>query len=311
MPVPIREWGLLIDAINQLKTDWINSQKINYKYTWSNFKLPLESNKPTKIIDLPDGNYQILINNKSNNYIYLYLGDDGDEKLTIDNSGWELKPGYGIKIENTGCTLWAISQSNSDIIVTVHSEKPNSKEEVTIALNVVLKVGTGTLLGRDIPLSQFAGIYSDWEQILRDTVDSDQGITGHKLAYLQSFQPGNTYDFNLQVDPAFTDFDPAKNNPIAVHLVDFNLAQTAMTAAVAAMRGLAASSLDDTVKQMIGYAKNGAWVKNLPPTGGAFSITPGNHQSILHFGAHTPGSTDACVITNFDETTNTFTLGGY
>ncbi|NET46753.1 hypothetical protein [Okeania sp. SIO2B3] len=311
--LPILRWNDLLEAIILSANRPANDEgKAYYKYTWTNFKLPLESGISTKIVALPEGNnYQILINNKSENRVYFYLGEDGEENLKIDNSAWELKPGHGIIIKQTECTLWGISDKNSDIIVTVHSTKPKLNEEVVIALNIDLKIGTGDLLGEDIPLLQFANIYSDWEQILRDTVDSDQGVTGYKLAYLQSFQPSQTYEFTLNVDPAFTDFRNGRVKPIQVFLIDSNLALAAIASAIAGMRGNNSSVLSGFVPSIIGYAKNNGWVANLSPEGGAFSITPGNSQTFLHFSALTGNSSEGCVITNFDKATNTFTLGGY
>ncbi len=311
--LPLRDWSKIINVINQLRDDLNNNNKKKfYEYTWDNFNQTFLGSYPTKIIDLPVGNeYEIIINNKSTNSIYLYQGEDGGEKLRINNSGWEVPPSSAMIFERRECTLWGISTATCNIPISINSVNPNPDKEMTIALDVELKVGTGTLLGRDIPLVQFAEIFSDWEQILRNIIDSDQGITGHKLAYLRSFQPGKTYEFNIDIDPAFTDFDLLKPEPIVIHLLDANQIQSALISSVAAMRGIQAGDLENTCKRMIGYAKSGGWVANLPPTGGSFSVTPGNSQSFLHFGAYTPNSSDACVITNFSKATNTFTLGGY
>lgn len=314
--VPIRGSDSLISEINQLRIQLLDrSNGIDYKYTWANFKLSFESKVPTQIINLPEGNnYEVLLHNKSSDYIPLYLGFDGKENLSLDSSALIISPRAGKSFETTGCVLWGISANDSDIIVTVHSKKPNPEKggDLTIALNVRLKVGTGDLLGKDIPLFRFAEILSSWEGIIRDIVDSDQSpkITGHKLAYLKSYQPGETYEFSLNISPALTDFDNSKTKPIQIHLIDSNQLQTALTASVAGMRGLATTDLQEFVKKMVGFAKSGGWIANLPATGGTFQITPGNAQSFLHFSAFTSGGTDACVITDFDKTTNTFTLGG-
>lgn len=108
--LPIDGWSDLLKAINLLKNDWIDStSKVYRKYTWTNFKLPLKQNEPTKIVDLPEGDdYQIILNNKSGNYIYLYLGEDGKDNLRVDNSAWELKPNFGMAIEQSEGTLWGI-----------------------------------------------------------------------------------------------------------------------------------------------------------------------------------------------------------
>ncbi|GGA53252.1 hypothetical protein [Okeania sp. KiyG1] len=311
--VPILGWEDLLQAIRLLKNDEADSKKeIRYEYTWANFRRTLNPIEPTKIIDLPDGDdYQVIVNNKSKNSVYLYLGPDGDENLKVDNSAWEVKPGYGMTIEQSGCTLWAVAQTFSDIILTIHSTKPNSKSEVVIALNVDLKIGTGNLLGKDIPLFLFAEFGSDWEGILRSVVDSDQGITGNKAANLRSFQPAQTYEFTLVANPTFTDFRTGVTKPIQVFLIDFNIALSAMIAAVAGMRGNSYSALEKITQNMVGYAKSGGWIANLPPAGGAFSITPGNSQSYLVFCLLTGNGSETCVITDYDRSTNTFTLGGY
>lgn len=311
--LPIKAWDELISAIIELGSIiGKEEEKLEYKYTWTTLKRSLNPLSPALICSLPEGNkYQIIINNKSTNSIFLYLGKDGDKELSIDNSAWEIKPHHGMVIEGEETTLWAIAKGFSEVAVTVHSDKPNLGEKVTIALNVRLRVGTGDLLGKDIPLQIFADLYSDWEDIIRSIIDSDQDITGHKLAEFRSHQPGATYEFTVNVAPEFTDFESGVANPINVHLIDTNQALSAMISAVAAMRGTQRDDLEVAAKRCIGFAKSGGWVASLPPTGGTFSITPGNSQSYLHFGAFTPGGSDACVITDFDKATNTFTLGGY
>ncbi len=310
---PINGWDGLIEAINQLNNSWVSkTEDIPYKYTLFTASQTLDPSSPALICSLPEGdNYRIIVNNKSENLVFLYLGENGDKELSINNSAWEIKPKHGMILEGEKCVLWAIAQNFSNIVVTVHSTKPNLGENVTIALNVQLQVGTGDLLGQDIPLAELASVYSDWEFILQDIVESDQGITGHKLIHLKSFQPGNTYDFNVAVSPDFTDFEAGVAKPIKIHLLSFPRLIKAAVGAAAGMRGVPFSDLTALSRSLIGFAKSGGWVANLPPTGGAFSITPGNFENYIHIGAYTPGGSDACVITNFDESTNTFTLGGY
>ena len=184
-----------------------------------------------------------------------------------------------------------------------------------IPLEVKLFLGTGTLLGEDIPLSTFISQSSVWEQILRDTVDCDQTalktVPGHKFGYLKSFQPGDTYTFNVNVDPSFTDFDGTKIEPIDVFLIDTNLQSLAIDFAIALAADIGVANISSVIPDFIGYAKDRGWVKRLPTTGGSFTITPSNSDRFIHFSANTSTSTEGCVITDFNSVNNTFLLGGY
>jgi len=312
---PIANLTDLINAINQFKISSNNiATQIQYKYTLTTDKIEILPNIPTKIIDTPDNNnYEIFISSRPSNNcdIFFYIGDDGDTKLTVENSALFIKPGTGITNKyNNKIIIWAISKEKSDIIITINSKFPNLTK-MTISLNIALIIGTGENFGKEFYISSLLNINDDWRDRVSYTVDTDQGITGYKLAYLSSYQPGDTYEFNVMVNPNFTDFNPDKNKPIHIHLIDINLIHIAYSTIIASMGENHNLPTLDTIQRIIGDVKKGGLVTNLPATGGLFKITPTNNQSILHFGACTSDGIDACVITDYNKTTNTFTLGGY
>ncbi|NEP80153.1 MAG: hypothetical protein F6K39_19485, partial [Okeania sp. SIO3B3] len=60
------------------------------------------------------------------------------------------------------------------------------------------------------------------------------------------------------------------------------------------------------------FMKREGWVANLSPAGGSFDITPGNFQNLIHFGLRTAyDGAQGAVITEYDASSQTFTLGGY
>ncbi len=321
--VPIQDWSLLIEVINQLRLDWNESQKkIEYKHTWDNFRLSLTPNTPTQILSLPEeNNYEIIIYNDSEYSTNIYLGEDGGDYLAYNNSALFVYPKHGKSCECHGCTLWGISEKGGDIIITIHSDKPNpDKENMPIPLKIGLNVETGAHARRDTPLANLLAVNSDWHQIAYDTIQSNRGIIdGFKIARLKSYQPGYTYSMNVVLaENSDIDWDNTFNNPnpsfpLRIHLLYFDEVSFLKDTVIAIMRGLAYDALKEEVKKIMGQVKNkDTFIAGLSSTGGEFTITPGNFQNLLHFSVKTLSmGWQGAVITNFDKTTNTFTLGGY
>lgn len=184
--------------------------------------------------------------------------------------------------------------------------------DVEIPLKIKLIFGTGNNLGIDTPLPIFQEMNSEWQNIIASTIESNQLLSGDKMVKLESYQPGKSYTFNVSVDSSFTDFNNNKSLPIEVFLIDSNLALSAAISVVAFVAGFGFGSLNLYIPKFIAYMKRNGWVKNLPPTGGSFDITPGNSHNLVHFCVHTANDGgQGAVITEFNSTTNTFTLGGY
>ena len=210
-------------------------------------------------------------------------------------------------------SLFSASESLREMYILMSSESNNTAgdPEMPIPLNIELMIGTGSILGKHTPLPIFKEIRSSWENILRETIDSDQGITGYKIARFKSFQPGETYTFNVNVNPEFTDFRADVARPIQVFLIDINHALAAAQSLIMSKFDRQFWNVQEDIPLFIGYLKNNGFITKLLPRGGSFEITPGNFQCLVHFGALTSDSTEGCIITDYDKATQTFTIGGY
>ena len=96
-------------------------------------------------------------------------------------------------------------------------------------------------------------------------------------------------------------------------MLEFDQVSLIATAAVAAMRGMSYNDLVQAVRGVMGTAKNShTFVEKFPTTGGTFSISPGNFQNHIHITVSTQShGAQGAVLTGYDETTQTITIGGY
>lgn len=208
--------------------------------------------------------------------------------------------------------LDAINQTWLAIYELLKPEQIIDNNEMEIPLKVKLALGTGNRLGEDTPKTIFQEMGSLWDSIISSTIDSNQNITGYKVAKLNSYQPGKEYTFNVQIDSNFTDFDSSKTVPIEVFLIDSSVALSAAIGVVAGALSVGEYNIGNYIPKFIGFMKSNGWIKNLPASGGAFIITPGNSHNLIHFCIHTSsGGGQGAVITSFNKETNTFILGGY
>jgi hypothetical protein len=221
----------------------------------------------------------------------------------------------GIPIKDFDKLLSRLDTINQTWLAIYDLLKPSDivgDTKMPIPLQVKLLFGTGSNLGTDTPLPIFQEMGSQWQDILTSTVESNQAVTGYKVAKLESYQPGDTHTFNVVVDPSFSEFKPGKVRPIEIFLIDSNLALGAAISVVASVASEGFFGIDQYIPKFIAYMKHNGWIQNLLPAGGSFNVTPGNSQCLLHFCIHTLNDGgQGAVITNFDATTNTFTIGGY
>ena len=316
--LPIRDWNQLITIVQSLVTVLQDSTRLQYGYTYES-RAEVIDLSPKKIIDLPSDNaYKILIKNPSANIIFLWNGPGG-ENLVPGASALIIEPSGNKTIEVKGSyELWSASEASCNIAITVLSEKPNlgASEEMPIPLNVALRLGAGVdNVGEHTPLTVLESFYSDWYDIAYSTLISDQGLlVGYKLVKLLSYQPKETYEFKIEVaSDANIDWDTNRLNPIQVFLFEFDQVSMIMNSAVAAMRGMSYDDLVQAVRQSMGTAKNShTFVEKFPTTGGTFSISPGNFQNLIHITVSTESQgAQGAVLTNYDEATQTITIGGY
>ncbi|WP_293079359.1 hypothetical protein [Okeania sp. SIO3B5] len=240
--LPLREAPHFLEAIDQLKkgiigildqqnflieqfsaTQQNKSDGIDCQYTLANYPLLLEAGTPYKIVEIKDpGNYQILISNPNKSKVLLYLGDEGGENFT--DSAWEL-PVEGLKIEGRERTIWALSEKQAQLIITIHSENPSTKieEEVPIPLNIIVDCPTGEKFNIPEDFGDYSGFL-----YLEEKGDSELGITGHKLFAFGSYDFNTAldtgYEFEINIDDDFSSVVyPEDGNFLEVHSISSNL----------------------------------------------------------------------------------------
>ena len=323
MALPNRNLDDLILAVQDLKLA-VDSQKeavVEYRYTWDNYPVVSSATWKPAVTLQTENNYKILIKNDGESYLYFSLSNE-----LFFKSAWEIPPGKGMTIDCKTTDLWVTSPSDGSAWITILSDviNPLKGDEMPIPLNIELKIKTGTDLGTDIPLAVFTRYFSDWEDIIVGLVDSDQGLTGGKIAQLTSYQPKNDYDFNVIMksdhtvnfgqDIIYQLADGSNASGVmTVHLLDFSYVSLIIDAAVAVMRGVSSNDLQKAVSEIAGSIKRKEnRVGIFPSIGGTFSISPGNKDNILIFSIHTLNDGwQTAVIESFDPATNTFVLSGY
>ena len=336
--IPIKNWEALLVAVVQGLKALQNPPPVKYRYTYENKNVQLQSDTPTRILKLPDGNeYEILLRNLTATEISLYIandisdiGDGGDintlanseyssarasddgASLSTNNSGLYIEPLGGKVLYRSGCfSLYAIASIKAEVAITVHSDNsslPTRGNQVMTALNIDLLFGTKISNRKFFNYLIPTGLSSNnyWRNIIEKAFDSTQGITGYNIARLASFQPGITYPFTLTVNG---NIDWASGGKIRVYLLD---ADMLLFIAMELLAIAADRNISQSEQRLVGKVKQWKFVKaELPPEGGQFVLTPLNADKFIFFDVHTSKGWDGGVITDFNRPTNTFTLGGY
>lgn len=237
---------------------------------------------------------------------------DGGVDLSTNNSGLYLKSLGGKVLYRSGSfLLYAIAPTEAEIAITVHSDNKNlsrrGKQEM-IPLNIDLLFGTTASNRKFFDYIIPTGLWDNdyWRNAIEKAFDSAQGIPGHNVARLASFQPGNTYSFTLTVSGSI---DWASGGKIRVYLLDADLL---LFTAMELIGRAADRSVTQSEQKLVGKIKQWRFVKaELPPEGGQFAITPLSADKFIFFDIQTSNGWDGGVITSFNRATNTFTLGGY
>lgn len=84
-------------------------------------------NQPGLIVDIQEGNYELILANRGEEIIFLYIGDEGDSHhLSLGNTGLDVQPfqqktwkGY------LGGKIYGIAESDCKIGVSIHSDVRN------------------------------------------------------------------------------------------------------------------------------------------------------------------------------------------
>ncbi|NEQ36996.1 MAG: hypothetical protein F6K40_12225 [Okeania sp. SIO3I5] len=311
--LPIRNFNLLLAALTNLSEGITKSFNLfdetlipatRYSYTWDNYKIDLSS-KPKKIVELLETGveYQVLIDNLSDKYVPLYLGEDG-ENLTTSNSAFLLPPGgFGCNNILAPYVLWAVDDNNSDLVVTIHSTKQNhSRGNMPVPLQVKTEFPTGRKFR--IPLNFDSG---DGRYLLEGKLDSQLGLDGFRAFKIVSFDPiisaNEGYQFNVKID---TSFSPVTTGRLQIHQLDKSTLSDLLIWFVFGWKdeysGYPPINLPKEVK---------TWLADIQIGVGKFVLSP--NLNSLYFGIKVEVSDEGwkSAVFTYNEATKTFTIKGF
>ena len=312
--IPIKDWGGLLSAIQGLLSLANPPASQLYPFTYENKSVELPARAVTQALSLTDENeYEILLRNLGTASVSLYFANnnsDHAETLSLDNSGFYLEALKGKVFYRSGFTwLYAVSEVPTKLGITVHSNKQNLSKggRMSIPLHVDFLFGTGDFFREGINISNITVPNYHWKNFINASMESEQKISGHRIARLASFQPGETYSFNLE----FTgNIDWAADGKVRVYLLDTDLCQYIAWEVLALTDGF--NITGSYGQALVSRIKQWRFVKaEIPKEGGTFELAPLHSERVLFFDVKRQSHWDMGVITDFDLATKTFTVGGY
>ena len=316
--IPIKDWGGLLSAIQGLLSLANPPASQFYPFTYENKSVELSARVVTQALSLTDENeYEILLRNLGTASVSLYFANsssDHAETLSLDNSGFYLEASKGNVFYRSGFTwLYAISEAPTKLGITVHSNKQNFSKggSMSILLHVDFLLGTGTFFREGFSISHITIPNYHWKNFINASMESEQKISGHRIARLASFQPGETYSFKLELAG---NIDWADDGRIRVYLLDTELCQYLAWELLAFSDGYNISNGPEHGYGQLLASRLKQWkfIKaEIPKEGGTFELAPLHSERLLFFDVKRQSHWDMGVITDFDLATNTFTVGGY
>jgi hypothetical protein len=137
---------------------------------------------------------EIFIRNTSDKPITLYLGSQNVKMATLSPGQylWDTSnSGYPIEVVGTG-----------EIEIIARSDQPINYEigqAMTFPVGVMLRIGTGNNF-QFVSETIQDSTSSTFDLNVRKFLDSEDGITGHKLVIIDTFTPGGEIKFNVQIN---------------------------------------------------------------------------------------------------------------
>jgi hypothetical protein len=268
-------------------------------------KVELDGSRQQVLPQIDNNTREIFIRNTSDEPLTLYLGnqDVKMETLLPGEHLWDSgNSGYPIEIVGTG-----------EIEIIARSDQPINYEigkAMTFPVGVALRIGTGGNFGYVTKAFQDDSS-STFDQSVSKYFDSNDGITGHKLAVIHTFTPGGKIDFNIQVEGSRYDSSQAIQFQWINEIMALRLALAVGSDVMNPESELLADGIG-------GLLTIGGYAGEVAGTGGVIALEPNFMNLRGRFVAvdNDTGYYDTAIITNYEPNPDplkggTFTLEGF
>lgn len=247
----------------------------------------------------------ILIRNTTENPLTLFIG-------TQEIQMGKLSPGGHLwDVFNSGLPIEAIGSGTIEIFVRQDKLIDYQIGEImAFPVEVGLRIGTGANFGfvtaafQDAPSSIF-------DQNIQKYFNSNDGITGHKLAIIYAFTPGAAIDFTVQINGSRYDQSKAIQFQWINEIMALRLALAVGSDVMNPESNLLADGIG-------GLLTTGGYAGECPGTGGTLTLKPNFMNLRGRFVATNidDGYYDTAIITNYIPNSNpllggTFVLEGF
>ncbi|MGB3513086.1 MAG: hypothetical protein WBA93_28505 [Microcoleaceae cyanobacterium] len=180
-------------------------------------------------------------------------------------------------------------------------------EEMPAPLQIGLEIPTGANF--EFPASFYSGQGETW---LRDRLDSDLGINGHKVFSFKSFDLSTSstdgYDFTVEIDPTFTTVDTTSAPYIQCYLLNpVKVAKLALQF----FAGWSNDFLGYFPEDLLGWVKKGNWVAQLSTAPGEIKLKPNFLSWAGFFSVKVQNVGWKSAVISYEQANNKFTILGY
>lgn len=186
---------------------------------------------------------------------------------------------------------------------------PNTEgtEEMPAPLRIGLEVPTGANF-------DFPDNFNNWsgQNWIRDRLDSDLGIDGHKVFTFESFDLTTSlsdgYNFTVDIDPAFTTVDTASTPYISCHI--FNPVRIAKLG-LQILGGWADDRLGIFPDDLAGRVKESSLVGELSATPAEIKVNPNLLNWAGFFSVKVQDEGWKSAVINYEQANGKFIILGY
>lgn len=180
-------------------------------------------------------------------------------------------------------------------------------EEVPAPLIVRLEMPTGSKFELPDNFNNWSG--QNW---IRDRLDSDLGVDGHKFFTFNSFDLPTSlnggYNFTVDIDSAFTSVDTTTTPYIQCYLLNpVKLAKIALQL----FGGWSDDYLGSFPDNLVGWIKKGNWAGQLSTTPDEINLKPNLLSWVGFFSVKVQGEGWKSAVIDYEEASNKFIILGY